>query len=105
MAALVAVLTAVGVVLARNPVISVVSLLTCFGSLAVIYLLAGFQFLAAIQILVYGGAIMVLFLFVVMLLNLGGLNPEDRTVTIPSFTIGGAVQEAWPWPLHWDPQA
>ena len=48
MAALVAVLTAVGVVLARNPVISVVSLLTCFGSLAVIYLLAGFQFLAAI---------------------------------------------------------
>ena len=78
MAALVAVLTAVGVVLARNPVISVVSLLSCFGSLAVIYLLAGFQFLAAIQILVYGGAIMVLFLFVVMLLNLGGLSPEDE---------------------------
>jgi NADH-quinone oxidoreductase subunit J len=84
-AALVAVLTAVGVVLARNPVISVVSLLTCFGSLAVIYLLAGFQFLAAIQILVYGGAIMVLFLFVVMLLNLGGLSPEDEDGDDPLF--------------------
>jgi NADH-quinone oxidoreductase subunit J len=84
-AALVAVLTAGGVVLARNPVVSVVSLLTCFGSLAVIYLLAGFQFLAAIQILVYGGAIMVLFLFVVMLLNLGGLSPEAEDRDDPLF--------------------
>jgi len=84
-AALVAVLTAVGVVLARNPVISVLSLLSCFASLAVIYLLAGFQFLAAIQILVYGGAIMVLFLFVVMLLNLGGLSQEDGEQDDPLF--------------------
>lgn len=61
----------VGVVVARSPVISVVSLLASFGALAVIYLLAGYQFLAAIQILVYGGAVMVLFLFTVMLLNLG----------------------------------
>ncbi|MCP3916074.1 MAG: NADH-quinone oxidoreductase subunit J [bacterium] len=62
---------ALGVVLARNPVRSVIALLGSFFCLSVIYLLAGFQFLAAIQILVYGGAVMVLFLFVVMLLNLG----------------------------------
>lgn len=61
----------VGVVVARSPVVSVVSLLGSFAALAVVYLLAGYQFLAAIQILVYGGAVMVLFLFTVMLLNLG----------------------------------
>jgi len=69
--ALGAVTGAVGVVVSRNPVASVVSLLGAFFSLSVIYLLAGYPFLAAIQILVYGGAVMVLFLFVVMLLNLG----------------------------------
>ena len=60
-----------GVVVARSPVVSVVSLLGSFAALAVVYLLAGYQFLAAIQVLVYGGAVMVLFLFTVMLLNLG----------------------------------
>lgn len=59
------------VVSAKNPITSVLSLLGTFFCLATIYLLAGFEFIAAAQILVYGGAIMVLFLFVVMLLNLG----------------------------------
>lgn len=72
--ALGAVAGAVGVVVSRNPVASIVSLLGAFFCLSVIYLLAGYPFLAAIQILVYGGAVMVLFLFVVMLLNLG--DPE-----------------------------
>ncbi|MCB9913748.1 MAG: NADH-quinone oxidoreductase subunit J [Planctomycetes bacterium] len=67
-----AVVGALGVVAARNPVVSVLSLLGTFFCLATIYLLAGFEFLAAAQILVYAGAIMVLFLFVIMLLNLGG---------------------------------
>jgi NADH-quinone oxidoreductase subunit J len=69
---------ALGVVLARNPIASVLSLLACFFCLATIYLLAGFQFLAAAQILVYAGAIMVLFLFVIMLLNLGQSGPLPR---------------------------
>ena len=73
-AALLSVLCALGVVISENPVQSVLMLLGSFLGIAVIYLLAGFQFLAAIQVLVYGGAIMVLFLFVVMLLNLG--DPE-----------------------------
>jgi len=68
--------TSVGVVSARNPIWSVLSLLGSFFCLAVIYLLAGFQFMAAAQLLVYAGAIMVLFLFVIMLLNLGGISRE-----------------------------
>jgi NADH-quinone oxidoreductase subunit J len=62
---------ACGVVASRNPLFSVLSLLGAFFCMASIYLLAGFQFIAATQLLVYAGAIMVLFLFVVMLLNLG----------------------------------
>lgn len=77
-AALVAVLTALGVVALKNPVMSVTSLLGCFFSVSMIYLLAGFQFIAAIQIMVYAGAIMVLFLFVVMLLNLGTDEMTDQ---------------------------
>ena len=61
---------ALGVVRARMPLYSVLSLLGAFFCLAAIYLLLGFPFLAATQLLVYAGAIMVLFLFVVMLLNL-----------------------------------
>lgn len=73
-----AVAAALGVVLAKNPIQCVLSLLGSFFCLATIYLLAGFQFLAAAQILVYGGAIMVLFLFVIMLLNLGNPGTADK---------------------------
>jgi NADH-quinone oxidoreductase subunit J len=68
--AAVALFCAVGVILAKSAMGSVISLLGTFFALAVIYLLAGFQFLAAAQVLVYAGAILVLFLFVIMLLNL-----------------------------------
>ena len=63
--------SALGVVLSKSPMMSVLSLLASFFCLAVIYLLAGMQFIAAAQILVYAGAILVLFLFVIMLLDLG----------------------------------
>jgi NADH-quinone oxidoreductase subunit J len=66
-----AILFALGVVLAKSPMMSVINLLGTFFCLSVVYLLAGFQFLAAAQVLVYAGAILVLFLFVIMLLNLG----------------------------------
>ncbi len=81
-----AILAAVGVIASRNPVMSVLSLLGSFFCVAVIYLLAGFQFLAGIQILVYAGAIMVLFLFVVMLLNLG--DSEGESAREPMFHRG-----------------
>ena len=69
-----AVLFALGVVLAKSPMMSVLNLLGTFFCLSVVYLLAGFAFMAAAQILVYAGAILVLFLFVIMLLNLGDIS-------------------------------
>jgi NADH-quinone oxidoreductase subunit J len=62
---------AVGTVLSRNPIGSLLSLVLTFFSLAAIYVLMGAHFIGAIQVIVYAGAIMVLFLFVIMLLNLG----------------------------------
>jgi NADH-quinone oxidoreductase subunit J len=68
------------VVLAKSPMFSVLALLSSFFCLAVIYLLAGFQFMAAAQILVYAGAILVLFLFVIMLLDLGSFGAKVELV-------------------------
>lgn len=88
--AAIAVVAAVGVVFFRNPVSSVLSLLTSFFALAAIYLLAGFQFLAAAQILVYAGAIMVLFLFVIMLLNLANTPKLEAFTFTPANVRRGA---------------
>lgn len=63
--------SAVGVVLQRNPVSSLLFMVATLASLAGIFVLFEAHFLAAIQVMVYAGAIMVLFLFVIMLLNLG----------------------------------
>lgn len=63
--------TGVSVVTNKNPVASAMSLILHFFALAGLYLTLNAQFLAAIQVLVYAGAIMVLVVFVVMLLNLG----------------------------------
>ena len=62
---------AIGVVAGRSPVASLLSMVVCLASIAGIYVLLEAHFLAAVQIIVYAGAIMVLFLFVIMLLNLG----------------------------------
>jgi NADH-quinone oxidoreductase subunit J len=69
--AAVAVLSALMMITRRNPVQSVLFLIVNFFCLAVLYLVLHAQFIAVIQILVYAGAIMVLFLFVIMLLNVG----------------------------------
>ena len=62
------------VVFSRNPVSSILYLVLAFFSLAAFYVVLGAQFIAAVQIIVYAGAIMVLFLFVVMLLNLNQID-------------------------------
>jgi len=67
--ATVAVAASVLVVGQRNPMYSVLLLIASFGALSGLYVLLGAPFVAAIQIIIYAGAIMVLFLFVVMLLN------------------------------------
>jgi NADH-quinone oxidoreductase subunit J len=68
---------AINLLLQSHPINSAVSLIVVMISLAVLYLLLGAEFLAAAQVLVYAGAIMVLFTFVVMLLNAGR---EERTL-------------------------
>ena len=68
--ATVAIISAVFVVIRKNPVSSAVSLVITFLSLAGLYVLLNAHFVAAVQILVYAGAIMVLFLFVIMLMDL-----------------------------------
>jgi len=68
-AALLALAGAVGIVLFRNPIGSVLSLVLVMLALSVIFLLLSAQFLFAVQIIVYAGAVMVLFLFVIALLG------------------------------------
>src|SRR5215218_7491009 len=65
----VAIVASLLVIAQRNPVYSVLLLIASFGALSGLYILLDAPFAAAIQIIVYAGAIMVLFLFVVMLLN------------------------------------
>src|SRR5271156_1800463 len=74
--AAIAILGAISLILQRHPIHSALSLIVVMVSLAGLYLLMGAEFVAAVQIIVYGGAIMVLFIFVIMLLNAG---EEERT--------------------------
>jgi NADH-quinone oxidoreductase subunit J len=67
---------AINLLLQTHPINSALSLIVVMSSLAVLYLLLGAEFLAAAQIIVYAGAVMVLFTFVVMLLNVG---QEEKT--------------------------
>jgi NADH-quinone oxidoreductase subunit J len=79
--ATIAVACAVNLVLQKHPISSALSLVGVMGSLAVLYLLLGGEFIAAVQLIVYAGAIMVLFVFVIMLLNAGGeKRPKRRDV-------------------------
>lgn len=70
-AAFITVFAVVCMIFQSNPVASAIYLVLSFFSLAGIYVMLGAHFVAALQILVYAGAIMVLFIFVIMLLNLG----------------------------------
>ena len=75
----VAIVAALGVILQETPVYSALSLIVVLCSLAVVYLLLGAEFLAVIQVIVYAGAIMVLFVLVIMLLNARRETPSDRS--------------------------
>jgi len=83
-----------GVVTARNPVASLLFMVTTLASIAGIFVLLEAHFLAAIQVMVYAGAIMVLFLFVIMLLNLGHDEKSDLKMgagMIAAFALCGAA--------------
>ena len=79
--AAIAVVCAINVVVQSHPITSAISLIGVMGSLAVLYLLLGAEFIAAAQVIVYAGAIMVLFIFVIMLLNAGAETRRGRSFT------------------------
>lgn len=85
-------ISAIGVVAARNPVYSVLFLILTFFTISGHYLLLNAQFLAAVNIIVYAGAIMVLFLFVIMFLNLNK-ETESHKSTLSKFAavISGGI--------------
>jgi NADH-quinone oxidoreductase subunit J len=85
---------AFGVVMARTPVGSLLFMVSALASLAGVYVLLEAHFIAAVQIIVYAGAIMVLFLFVIMLLNLGHRYRTDLRgglFALLSFVLAGAL--------------
>jgi NADH-quinone oxidoreductase subunit J len=75
---------------ARNPIRSAMGLLTTIVGIAGLYLMLSAEFLAAIQILVYAGAVVVLFLFVIMLLGPSATSPRDARTAVPRY-IGAGV--------------
>lgn len=76
--------SAVYFVFARNPLYSVLSLIVTFFSIAAMYILLNAQFLGIVQVIVYAGAIMVLFLYVLMMLNLNK-NDESKKQNLSKF--------------------
>jgi NADH-quinone oxidoreductase subunit J len=84
--AAVAVLASLLVIAQRNPIYSVLLLIASFGALSGLYVMLDAPFVAVIQIIVYAGAIMVLFLFVVMLLN----APHEDTEEDLAHPLGAA---------------
>ena len=77
--AVVAIVCAFNLVLQKHPISSALSLIGVMGSLAVLYLLLGAEFMAMAQMIVYGGAVMVLFIFVIMLLNAGTEKASSKS--------------------------
>ncbi len=75
----IAVLAALNMVLQRTPVYSALSLIVVLCALAVVYLSLGAEFMAVLQVIIYAGAIMVLFVFVIMLLNAGHEVPSHQS--------------------------
>ena len=89
--AVVSVVASIMMVVTRNPVRSALFLVVTFLCVAVYYITLAAQFIAAVQIIVYAGAIMVLFLFVIMLLNLGapqGLRERGTLQTWVAAALG-----------------
>ena len=82
-------LTAMGVVFFRNPVSSAMSLVLSFIALAAVFVTLDAFFIAVVQVLVYAGAVMVLFLFIIMLLDLR--EEKRRRVRLSAWLGGGLV--------------
>jgi NADH-quinone oxidoreductase subunit J len=82
---------AINLVAQRHPINSALSLIVVMGALAVLYLLLGAEFVAAVQVIIYAGAIMVLFVFVIMLLNAGAEERGHGTKVAFGLGIPGVI--------------
>lgn len=91
--AVISILSAIGLVVAKNPIHSVLLLIVTFFTIAGLYILLNAQFLAVVHIIVYAGAIMVLFLFVIMLMNLNasGEPQKNNLVRFAGVISGGLL--------------
>jgi NADH-quinone oxidoreductase subunit J len=89
-----AIVSALGLILKRNPIHGALFLVVNLGCVAVFYLMLGAEFLAAAQVIVYAGAIMVLFVFAIMVLIPGkeetGPDPR-RTTRVLALPVGGLL--------------
>lgn len=83
----IAVISAISLVVQTHPIASALSLIGVMVALAVLYLLLGAEFMAAAQLIVYAGAIMVLFVFVIMLLNAGSERRASKSRLVKWFGI------------------
>ncbi|WP_312900725.1 NADH-quinone oxidoreductase subunit J family protein [Chryseobacterium taichungense] len=90
--AFLAVASAVYFVFARNPLYAILSLIVTMFSIAGMYILLNAQFLAIIQIIVYAGAIMVLFLYILMMLNLNKQDESKKNNTLKFVGVLGVFR-------------
>ena len=95
----VALASAVIVVAARRVVASALALVTCFLAVAGLFILQGAEFLGVVQILLYAGSIVVLFVFVVMMMSLRGAEEDDWTGprAFGGVLLGGVVLSQLAW--------
>lgn len=100
-------LGALNVVLRKNPVICALNLVLTLLALAGLFLTLNAEFLAAVQIIVYAGAIMVLFLFVILLINIDRELWEEFSIfRLPTLILGGAFTLSLVvilWGTQWTP--
>mgnify|MGYP001769355201 CR=1 FL=1 len=89
--ALIALASGIGMLLSRNAIYSALNLIVNFGTVAVFYLVLGAPFIALAQITVYAGAIMVLFLFVIMLLGVEQVRGENKVTWQERLTLIAGV--------------
>lgn len=88
---------AINLLVQKHPINSALSLIVVMGALAILYLLLGAEFVAAVQVIVYAGAVMVLFVFTIMLLNAGEeeVLPHSSRVAVmlgvPGLIVGLAI--------------
>lgn len=90
-AAVVAVLATVRVITNTNPVHALLNLVVSLLAVAVVFFALGAPFAGALEVIVYAGAIMVLFVFVVMMLNIGSAQAQERAWLTPGIWRGPAI--------------